>query len=376
MVSRLAFCLVLCGTLCAAENWVERARQAQARGDYRGAADAWRKVVDTQPDSPEARSNFGVALHLAGDDAEALKQFRRALRQQPGLTAANLFAGVALVNLGRPREAVDYLARARSADASGIAPRLALGRAYVALREFDRANSSYKEAAALDPRNAEAWFGVGITYRRMADAQLRKSGGTPSLESKTLLAEALQALTRAVELEPRSERVHLILGEALRDAGKLLDSVQEYEIALRLHPDSVAAYLGIASAYWKSGETDSVLPPLRKVLEFSPSDPEANGIMADMLARKGDYNAAIQHAMVALAGNPGLAHVRTVLAKAYLAEGRADLAVPLLQRAGSDGADGNDYFLLYRAYKQLGRDVEAKAALAKFKQFRGLAVQP
>ena len=100
----------------------------------------------------------------------------------------------------------------------------------------------------------------------------------------------------------------------------------------------------------------------------------SHGILADILARKGDNEAAIRHAKVALASNPELPHVRTVLAKAYLAVKRADLAVPELEKAAPYDLTGNSHFLLYRAFKQLGREEDAKAALVKFKQLHGLPV--
>ena len=52
MVSRILLCLTFCGSLYAAEDLVGQARQAQVRGDYRSAAEAWRKIVATDPDNP------------------------------------------------------------------------------------------------------------------------------------------------------------------------------------------------------------------------------------------------------------------------------------------------------------------------------------
>lgn len=373
---RFLLVLGLCVSVCTGEDLIEKARRAQARGDYHAAAEAWRSVVESGPDNAEARSNFGVMLHLAGEDKQALEQFRWALREKPGLIAANLFAGVALVNLGRPREAIGYLERARSKDGSSVVPCLALGRAYVALREFDKANGYYREASERDASNAEAWFGLGITYRNLADSELRKRGGVESADAKRLLAQALDALTRAVDLDPQSERVYLIRGESLRDAGRLQDSIQEYQTAIRLRPGSAGAYLGLATTYWKSGGIDNVLPPLRRALELSPNDPEANGIMADLLVRQGDFVGAERHAKVALEGNPGLFHVRAVLAKVYLAQKRPDLAVLELEKAAPFDITGSYYFQLYRALKQLGREQDAGAALEKHKLIRGSSAQP
>src|SRR5436190_20481368 len=91
---------------------------------------------------------------------------------KPGLVAANLFAGLCLLHLARPHEAVPLLERARAADTSGVAPLLALGQAYVSIRDFHRANNAYLEATRRDPRSAQAWYGVGITRRSLAEALL------------------------------------------------------------------------------------------------------------------------------------------------------------------------------------------------------------
>jgi tetratricopeptide (TPR) repeat protein len=376
LVIRFLLALGLCGIVCTGADLVEKARQAQGRGDYRAAAEAWRAIVESEPGNAEARSNFGVMLHLAGEEKQALEQFRRALREKPGLIAANLFAGVALVNLGHPREAIGYLESARFKDGSGVAPSLALARAYVALREFDKATGYYREASERDASNAEAWFGLGITCRNLADSELRKHGGVETTEATRLLARALEALTHAVALDPQSERVHLIRGESLRDAGHLQDAIQEYQMAIRLHPGSAAAYLGLATTYWKTGEMGNVSAPLLRALELSPRDPEGNGIMADLLVRQGDLVGATRCAKVALEGNPGLFHVRAVLAKVYLAQKRADLAVLELEKAAPFDITGSYYFLLYRALKQLGREQDAGAALEKYKQIHGSSAQP
>ena len=49
-----------------------------------------------------------------------------------------------------------------------------------------------------------------------------------------------------------------------------------------------AAYLGLATTYWKQGQWDDVMQPLQRALDLSPQDPEAHAIFADMLFRSGD----------------------------------------------------------------------------------------
>ncbi len=344
-----------------------------ARGDYAAAARLYPKLIADGQDSPELRSNYGVALHMAGRNREALEQFRLALRQKPDLAAANLFAGLALVDLDNARQALPYLQRARSLDPAGAAPLVALGKAYVALRNFSRANTAYAEAVLRDPNLAEAWYGLGITFRSLAEAQLNhtaKPAGNTA-EWKRLLDQSLAALTRAVALAPDSPRAHLILGESLRDSGKLADAIPEYQAAIRLAPEREAAYLGLATTYWKRGDFDEAVPQLDRALQLSPRDPEANAILADILERRNDPAEAGKHAAIALAGNPRLAVPRVVLARIALARRQPEEAIRELEPVVNRDPDGSYHFLLWRAYKLLGKPKEAEAALAEFQRLRG-----
>ena len=364
----LSTALLWFGLLAATDDGSQRLRQLQAAGDYTGAAAIYREQLAANPESAELHSNLGLMLHLSGDENGALLEFQEALRRNPKLVAPNLFSGIALLRLGRPGEAIPYLDRACLADRASVAPVLARAQAYVALRQYTAANRDYAEVVAREPSNAEGWFGAGITYRSMAEVALKSSPHSP--EARKYLESALNALERAASLDPRSERVHLILGESLRDAGKLVDAVEEYKKAIAIRPDSPAVHLGLATTYWKAGETETVLPPLQRALELSPRDPDANGIMADLLVRKGDYAAARKFAEIALSGNPELGHVHLLMGRILLSENRPDLAIAELKAATKSDATGTSYYLLHKAYQQTGDDAAAAAALREFTRLR------
>jgi tetratricopeptide (TPR) repeat protein len=350
-------------------------RSAQASGDYDRAAKLYQQLIASGEDTPEIRSNCGIMLHLAGKNEEALVQFRNALRRNPSLVPANLFGGEAEFASGHPRQALPLLEKARALAPGDPAPLLVLGKVQLALRDFASANQNYSKAAALDPTLAEAWYGVGITSRSLADQKLNhaiRAGKPAPEEARALLDQSLAALKRAVELDPNSARSHLIMAESLSDSGNLTGAVREYQTAVKLDPRMEAAYLGLATTYWKQRQFDDALPALKRVLASSPGDPEANGIMADILEHNGAYERARQYAQTALAGNPDLIETHLVLARIDLATSHPDRAVRDLE--GVLGADrgGAYHYLLYRAYKQLGKEQEASAALREFQERRKL----
>jgi tetratricopeptide (TPR) repeat protein len=210
-----------------AQDLTDQIRAAQSSGNYATAAQLYLQLIAAGTDTAEVRSNCGVMLHLAGKNREAMEQFRAALDRNPSLAGANLFAGITELDLGEPKLALPYLKKAQESDPTGPAPLLALGRAYVALSEYALANENYSKAATLDGSLAEAWYGVGVTDRSLAEDLLNRAArnGVKAESSQAkvqgLLDHALKALTRAVELDPNSARTHLIMAEALSDSGKL-----------------------------------------------------------------------------------------------------------------------------------------------------------
>ena len=369
--------IVVSGVLYSQDNVADRIRAAQTSGNYAEAAQLYRQLIAAGTDTPEVRSNYGLMLHLAGKNREALEQFQIALRSNANLAAANLFAGVSELDLGEPKPALPYLKKAQELDPAHAVPLLALGKAYVALAEYHSANEAYTKAAALNAHLAEAWYGIGVTDRSMAEAILNQAARSGRIldevatrDAHLLLDAALEALNRAVQLEPNSARTHLLMAESLSDAGKLVEAVTEYHAALKLDPGLDAAYLGLASTYWKQRQFDEALPLLKRVLQKSPKDAEANGMMADILEHNGDHAGAQHYAEIALVSNPRLIDTRVVLARIYLAKQEPKLAIGELRQVISADTDGSYHFLLYRAYRDAGNEQAAQKAMAEFKRLR------
>jgi tetratricopeptide (TPR) repeat protein len=369
--------LAMSVSLLARESLADKIRSAQGAANYAEAARLYGQLIVAGTDSPEIRSNYGIMLHLAGRNREAIEQFRIALHRSPALAGANLFAGLSELDLGDAKAALPYLQCARQSDPTHPGPFLALGKAYVATRNYAAANEAYSKAAALDGTLAEAWYGLGVTDRSLAEHLLNQASrsGKANEESvkpkvQKLLDDAMEALTRAVQLDPASARTHLLMAESFSDSAKMAEAIPEYQTALKLDPNLNAAYLGLASVYWKNRQFDQAMPFLKRVLEKTPRDAEANGMLADILQHDGKDTEARRHAEIALAGNPDLIETRVVLARVYLSKQQPKLAVAELQKVLSADPDGSYHFLLYRAYRAAGDERSARKAMAEFQQLR------
>ena len=121
----------------------QQAMAAQRRGDYRGAAAIYERILQHQPDSPEIRSNLGLMHHFLGEYQKAISDFELALHGNPRLYVANLFLGLDLLTLHAPQKALPYLQRACDLNQHDPQAQVGLAAAYLALRNRDKARDAY-----------------------------------------------------------------------------------------------------------------------------------------------------------------------------------------------------------------------------------------
>jgi tetratricopeptide (TPR) repeat protein len=206
-------------------------------GRFDEALGKFREVIGRDPKHGSAY--VGMARAFVGKHAwtDALASGRKALELAPGtpeavtaLAEALLGAGLDAFQRGQFAEAGRHLTeyvRLRPADPAGY---LQLGRALLAGRSYDAALRAFVD-------------GLG----RATDAGSR------------------QALVTAI-----AEGGTRVLAEG--DARAAIAWLRE---AVRLDPRNVDTYVGLARAYWQSGETLAALDAFRQVLRLDPGHAEA-----------------------------------------------------------------------------------------------------
>jgi enediyne biosynthesis protein E4 len=202
----------------------EHLRQAQALFNQRNfteAAAAARRAREVKPELLAAWQLSGLALQLAGRNAEAIEEFSTALRRFP--EDADLWFYLARVqylqSLLKPAE--QAARRALSLQPEHAGAHTQLGMVLEALNDFDNAVMHYRRGAELSQK-------------------LPRPPVLPFVSTGNLLvkleryAEALDYYNRAVTLNPNSSELHLARGRTLERLGRLSDARHAYQQAVAL----------------------------------------------------------------------------------------------------------------------------------------------
>jgi len=136
------------------------AMAAYANGDYRRAADEFRKVVEAKPGNPAARRGLAMSLYLSGRPKESLAIYGGLVSRREDTAEVWNNIGVISLNLGRLREAERAFLRAIE-----LKPRYApaysnLAGVYQRLGKPDLARTNAKIALDIDPENLAASFNM------------------------------------------------------------------------------------------------------------------------------------------------------------------------------------------------------------------------
>lgn len=218
------------GTASPGPVWLaERLRFGLAReqqGDVVGAEQAYRSILEGQPEHPAALHLLGHVLTLQGKTGEALPVLSRAAALMPDDADVQFNLAYALRRDGRLPAAEEALRRAVTTRPKFVAAWLSLAGVMTDLDRLDNAEDCFQRALALEPGFAEAHYNYGnLLYQKLSR-----------------LDEAEECFHRALALEPSFAEAHYDYGNLLQREGRIGEAVARYRAAIDLKPDFMRAH--------------------------------------------------------------------------------------------------------------------------------------
>ena len=163
-----------------------------------------------------------------------------------------------------------------------------------------------------------------------------------------------------VQKQPSNARAINDLGEVLLRDGKLPEATNQFELALRINPDSTEAHYNLGTALLRLGSVPEAIAQFERAIQIQPNYAEAHDNLGMALARQGRLEEAISHYQQALRISPTNANVHNNLANALMRLGKAQDAVPHYEKALElQPASAEEHYNLGLALEKLGRTSEA-----------------
>ncbi|HEY5818432.1 MAG TPA: tetratricopeptide repeat protein [Mesorhizobium sp.] len=225
--------------------------------------------------------NDTALMHLAEvseqqeNSQDAIDLYRRVPADSPFKRLADMQLGLNLADLDKKDEAITHLKKLLADQPDDMRAYLALGGVYSSKEDFRSAATLYDEAVAKlkAPQRADwnVFYQRGIAYERLKEwdkaepsfkkalelfpdqPQVMNYLGYSWVDMNRNLEEGLGLIRKAVDLRPSDGYIVDSLGWAYYRLGRFDEAVTELERAVSLKPDDAVLNDHLGDAYWRAG---------------------------------------------------------------------------------------------------------------------------
>lgn len=359
-----------------AEAHAQRARIQMRLGNHDGAgasaAEAVKLIASAAPDA-KGRALATIAVldleHGSGKDAVAHAQEAATLAATP----ANLaILARAQARVGDPA-AVETARKALEAGAQDAAAHEAMGHALLATQRGDEAAASFRKALELDVKRTSARVGLArallasgkaaqaVTEARKASEEDARSGEAFAVLGSAIMAAAPEepkakeaawgdAIAQAQQgafVSPRNPVVLYAVGQLFEAGGNLDQAAKTYKSALAADPGYAPAQMAVLEIEVRKGDVAAALPLVEGMIKQQPQNAALQFMRGKLLARKGDWDQAVEPLTKAAAAMQNVAEVHALLGTAHQFNGKSDDALAAYKKAVALAPGNMDYRTTY-----------------------------
>jgi tetratricopeptide (TPR) repeat protein len=307
----LAITLVLLALGCASHGRPRAVPEAAAPATNENLSQSPSASV---PPQQQARRDVeaGNELMKRGQYDEAERSFRLALERDPSSLEAVAGLGRVAVRRGQYTEAVPLLERATKVSSQIVPAYQALGDAYAATGDLERAAAAYRQAVALAPGDLDSRLSLARSLTEVGDY----------LEAENLCQRSMRI---ARDNPSELAHVHQVLGEIYCRQGKSPAAMSAYYKAAELSPKDADVTRGLANCAIRAGLYAEAAAAYTKLLQLAPLDLSAKKQLAWVNFKLERYPLSISH-YESIRDSLGTVD-RYYLAQAYAKSNKVDRAV-------------------------------------------------
>jgi tetratricopeptide (TPR) repeat protein len=345
------------------QAWGDLARAYHAYGFADAAAAAYQNASALQPEIAAWPYHAGLLERRRGHHEEAADAFRRVLELDPDSAVARLRLGETLLDLGQLDAATAELEAAATSKSLAAAALAALGRAARDQGEPARALELYERALAAQPEADLLYHSIAATHRSLGDEQraldaLARAGQTPPSFPDPAATSLEELATTSGALLLRGSRA--LVSERPQEA------VEHYRRAVEASPEDAEARRNLALALRATGDLDGALAELERAAQLAPRSHVVAFDLGNLQMARGAQEAAAAAFASSIAIAPDFVPARFNLANTQLMLGKAAEALANLERVLElDPGHARAGYQAAMAKARLGRLDEARGDLER-----------
>lgn len=262
-----------------AQGW-----QFQRAGRLDIAEKVYQKILEVQPDQPDALYLLGTVSHRLGKLDDAVQHLLMAVSVRPDYAEAHNNLGVVMATMGHRLDAVKHfrhVVRLRPSDPDASNN---LGNALREQGELDEAVERLRYALRLRPDYADAMHNLGLT-----------------LHEQGKLDEAVAQLTQAIRLRPDFAEVYNDLGMICGKLKRWDEAASHFQQFTRMRPDHAEGYAHLGAVLREQAKLDESADRLRHAVRIKPDDANIRSNLGLTLQQLGQLHEAEENLRQAIA---------------------------------------------------------------------------
>ena len=371
--------------------------------DLTGAAAASERAIALNPNLFAPHLFGGLASYRLSNPDRAVEELSKAVRINSSDVLAHLWLGYAYVEQVRYAEAVKQFRAVCQLDPNNVDAWYALGQSYLQLGKDATAN-----LIAFAPDGGRVWQLAGEQYQLQGDnhraledyleamkrrpdisglkEKITELGGTPVQSMRApsadwaredrLYANASEAerqshaaFDRVMQIDSNSYRAHQIMAEVFIAKQQLDKASEEYQAVLKAKPDLPGIHEELGKVLEESGKLAEALKEYEAEIQIEPRSASAHMHAGQVLLTMGKDDEAAKMLNGALGMDRPPLDIYRLLGKLDLNRKNYQSAVSNLTRyIAARKDDSTAYYLLSRAYRELGEKEKMNAALTMFRK--------
>ncbi len=276
-------------------------------GDLGSAQKSLESALELNPQLIDARGNLAMVHARLGDLASAEKLFRQAIEDDPRYKEGHLNLGLILAQQGNRTEAGQELDKAVALAPEDPATLSTVGKAKAEMGRLTEGITLLRKVVTLEP-------GLAVTHMDLAFA----------LADSYDLPGALAEVSEAVRLAPQSGVAHFNRGRVLFDMGRSAEAKPELEEAYKLLPRMAEPRYFLALINKQAGNLPVASTLLEEAVKLQPRNVMAWYVLGQCLEQQSETTKAIAAWRQAIALDPNCSQALFGLARALRSTDRVE----------------------------------------------------